>query len=1071
VRLVRAERLHDQQAALAETANAQTAALAEQVALLEPALRTGDERRAALEAAAAQAHAEIEALRQQSEDRGVLAHQASELGRTVVELEQQLAAQRGGVARAERERAAVIEELEETRRAQAEAEAVAAQRASAQQTLLDRLADEQRRLETESAARLVEAEAARALLAEERAASEALRADHRRAQEEGQDAARRLSETHRRLEDLSAALARRDAAVEAGTNERQRLTVQITKLAAQLRVAQETLVAAEGRSALERAAAEADRDTWKAQALSVNADVERLTAHAAELIEATARLESQRGAAAAENAALRAALDEARANHRQTETAVHADLTAAQRELERLSADLVAQRAALADRDEQLTALRREQDGARARDVEWQQTAAALRAEVAARTVELRDSAAERQELREARDTLERQLAAASATRARDEQAAHAAREQISLLEGERMTLRAALDDLTQQAAKVDAVHAAVLDEFRGDVATLKSQLAVGSAERASLAEKLQQAEQAITAGTAHAEHGRQQAAALADRCEHLEQTLAAAEARRAGLDGELVKARGEIEALRVHSADRGALAHQASELESRVRHLEEQLATQLADSTRIERQRRVLEEQLRAARERQEAAAVAAEREQATLRDTLTRTQEEHRQLDAAYALQANVAEALGRQVAELRTARDALAAELEGVRAAGQDGAHRLAETQQQMEELNGLLQQREAFFQTVTAEREGLAATTRKFERTAAELADERDQLRRTVTELTARLEQERHSHSEEKAALARDLAAQRERQPHAGPPDGSEGTSGLPPEVVAETVPLYQEPLAIERSAPLGALVEGTAEPLDALPQTPVRPHKVLVPTGELVLLDDGVSRDAACAALSGAGFEVATFPPTEAGVDAMLRRKVKCIMLNVGGGVAAWRTLRVLRERVGSRSLPILAYAMTQNAPAGFCFGRADFGLWPMDPARMIERLECLRPKLKRLLLLSADVDGMGRLREPLAAAKISTSLVLDGKQALEFATMVEPEAAILHLSPNCPSVSRAVAGLRAMEATRDLPLLLVLDKTAAPREDAFFAATTVQLVSKPAFRFTNLPEEIARVVG
>ena len=174
---------------------------------------------------------------------------------------------------------------------------------------------------------------------------------------------------------------------------------------------------------------------------------------------------------------------------------------------------------------------------------------------------------------------------------------------------------------------------------------------------------------------------------------------------------------------------------------------------------------------------------------------------------------------------------------------------------------------------------------------------------------------------------------------------------------------------------------------------------------------------------------------------------------------------------MLRERVGTRGVPILAYAMAPGASAGFCLGRADFGLWPMDPHQMTERLRRLQPKLTRLLTVSADIDGFGRLREPLSKARISTSMVLDGKQALEFASMVQPEAAVLHLSPGCPGIARAIAGLRANEATRDLPLLVLMDKTATSGEDAFYTTSVRQLLSKTEFRFSNLPEEIARVIG
>ena len=1073
-RLQQNQLAHVDQTRLVEESGRRAAKLEEHSAQLDQALRSAEERRASLEAQLAHASAEIEALRQQSDDRGVLAHQASELGRTVVELEQQLAAQRGDVARAERERAAVIEELEEAKRSHAEADAAAEQRHAAYQEMIEHLTNEQRRLEGENAARQADADALRALLADERAASEGLRTERARAQEEGQDATHRLSEMHRRFEELSGALAHRDAAVEAAVTERQRLTAQVTKLTSQLRAAQEALETAQGRSALERAAAESDRDTAKAQAVAARAEVERLSALTRELHDAVTELEAGRSTAATEGAALRRTLDEARANHRQTEAALRDALSTAQIELERLSTDSVAQREAIAERDEQVAALRGVQEAARARDAEWQQTTGALRGELAALTAQLRESGVERQQLHDARELLEAELTAAAAARSREEQTLLAARDHIRQLEEERAALRDALDGTRQQIAQAHAAQAAALEEVRSEAVELRKQLTAALGERTALSERLRRVERAATEQAAQADRDRQHAATLVDRCAQLEQTLATAEARRTGLDGELANARAEVDALRQQSADRGALAHQTSELGSQVRQLAEQLAAQQADAGRIERQRAALEDQLRAAREHQEAAASAAQLEEMALRDLLARSQEERRQLDVERAERARVTDALRAQVAEMRTALDELTTERERAHQEGQEVAGRLSEAQQRVEKLQGLLQERDALIQAAAVERAGLVDASRMADSAAADLLNERDELRRKLTELSNRLEQERAAHTEEKAVLARDMATQFEGQPPTAKSDAPEVASTVPPDGADDAVPLYQGPLAIERSAPLGAVVEGTPDPLDA-PDAPAvavaRPHKGVLPSGELVLLDEGALRDDACAALKGAGFEVAAFPPTESGVDEMLRRKVKCVMLNLGSGVAAWHTLRVLRERVGSRNLPILAYIMSKDVRAGFCFGRADFAIWPMDGARLIERLGRLRPKLKRLLALSADVDGMGRMREPLAQAKISTSIVLDGKQALEFAAMVDPEAAILQLSPNCPSVSRALAGLRTTEATRDLPLLLLLDKAPAPREDAFFTATTVQLLSKPAFQFTNLPEEIARVIG
>ncbi len=272
-----------------------------------------------------------------------------------------------------------------------------------------------------------------------------------------------------------------------------------------------------------------------------------------------------------------------------------------------------------------------------------------------------------------------------------------------------------------------------------------------------------------------------------------------------------------------------------------------------------------------------------------------------------------------------------------------------------------------------------------------------------------------------------------------------------------------------PLMIERAAPLSEVVDSSIEVADVTAtDAPVGAAAVV---GELVLLDQGGTGDAASAALAAAGFDATVLPPTAGGADEVARRKVRCVMLNVAQGVGAWQVLRDLRERVATRNVPILVYAMRADASAGFCLGRADFALWPSDPVRLIERLSRLRPKLRRVLALSADIDGMGQMRESFVEARISTSVVLDGKQALEFASMVDPEAAMLHVSPACPSAVRAITGLRASEATRQLPLLILLDKVPGPRDDSFLAGVVQQLLIKPTFRFENLPEEIARVIG
>src|SRR6185369_17236489 len=96
--------------------------------------------------------------------------------------------------------------------------------------------------------------------------------------------------------------------------------------------------------------------------------------------------------------------------------------------------------------------------------------------------------------------------------------------------------------------------------------------------------------------------------------------------------------------------------------------------------------------------------------------------------------------------------------------------------------------------------------------------------------------------------------------------------------------------------------------------------------------ELVLLDGTGRGDEAYTVLRNAGFEVSRGIPSDMTVDDLARRKISCVMLNLAAGPAAWRTLKMLRERAGTRTVPILAYLMAPDAQKGFCFGRTDFGI-------------------------------------------------------------------------------------------------------------------------------------------
>lgn len=997
---------------------------------------------------------EIESLRQQRADRDVLAEQAAALGRQVVDLEQQLAtaraeaaraqdqsasewetrlveleqhlaAVRGEAAQAERQRAALNEELETARRLQAQAEVTADRKLATLRDSVDRLTSDRRRLESLAAERSAELETQRATVADLLASLEQLRNERADSQAQGQDLARQLGEAHRRLEELGAQLRERDAGIAAATADRTKLTAQITKLTAQLHSQQEALDTLKGRVALDRATVEAERDRWKDQAEAARRELDTLLASADAVTRDAAEIAAARAAVEAEAAGLRRALEAERAGHQLQEGAWNEQLCALRDEVEQRGRELSSLHETLRQRDAQIEEL------SSARQAQ-QQAEAAARAELEALQGRLATAAAENEQLRGERADLETQIAAHQATQSEEVQVLthqlQTARTQLRALESDKSLLESALAEHQRRTHDLAGVHAAALGEMQAASEDLRRQIAELQAGRLQLLERAQRAEEGLADSTRQLEAEVNEQMRIRQLVAQLQQQLAASEERRGEIEAQATNLRGEIEAMRAATAERGALAEHAGELGQRIAELEQQVASLHGEVTRSERQRAALTEELGAAHALRAQLVEAAEGEQSRLRERLQQAAEERKRIEAIQAQQQGELESQRAQLAELRAALDEARNERLQLQQTGEDLAQQLLQAQQRIEEVSAQALEREAALQAAGADRQRLLEAVRAAEATAEMLAAQHG--------------------TEPVPASAADLP-------------------GLQAAAPAE---LDEGDLVIERSAPLGEVIEETAESAEPVVETHDEPVGISVdPVRELFLLDSGKRAEEAEAALKAAGFMVNHAAPTEQTAEELQQRSLGCILLNLAAGPQAWHSLKALRRKPATSSVPILAYLMPPDGK-GFCFGRADFGIWPIEPERLLAQLAGLKPDLKRLLAVSADIDGMGKLRDPLAKASISTSIVLDGKQALEFTTIVAPEAAVLHLAPETAAVARAITGIRGQEPTADLPLLLLLDDV-APREDAFFAATVRQLLIKGTFQFNRLPAEIARVMA
>ncbi len=234
----------------------------------------------------------------------------------------------------------------------------------------------------------------------------------------------------------------------------------------------------------------------------------------------------------------------------------------------------------------------------------------------------------------------------------------------------------------------------------------------------------------------------------------------------------------------------------------------------------------------------------------------------------------------------------------------------------------------------------------------------------------------------------------------------------------------------------------------------------------VANDEIVLFDgDEIGADAA-RQLAEFGHRVTALLPEPETVGQLAERPVSCAVINLAIP-SSWPTLRRLRNGSGSPRVPLVAYALAANAPKGFWLGPVDFAILPADQCDLPTLLSRMVPRVKRVLAMSNDIDVMSDVRTQLAEARISTAVVLDGRQALDLVPTIRPEAAVLHLSPSCVDVFRAIAGLRTAEISRDIPILFLLDSEAQPREEAFLTAGVRMLSGRGSLEPSELVDSLA----
>ncbi len=406
---------------------------------------------------------------------------------------------------------------------------------------------------------------------------------------------------------------------------------------------------------------------------------------------------------------------------------------------------------------------------------------------------------------------------------------------------------------------------------------------------------------------------------------------------------------------------------------------------------------------------------------------------QEEHTARQAA-ALQESAAQcqALEQQLAAAQSTARAYGDETQTLQA-------RLAELDAQASELRAL---REA----VCAAEQATAASRARVDALQEELRDAQAK-QRDVEVAAAHLRDELAASGETQQRLVRELA-EKELLLQSAEEDLGDLDLGLED---ADTV------LAIQRD---GTALDATV--IDAGHAAPASEPA----QGDLIVFDDTRTAAQTVARLVGLGHRASALPANAAGVEQLRGRHVAAAAVNVAGA-AAWELLHHLRNGSAMARMPLLAYALADDAPNAFWLGPIDVAILPAGQLDLANALAELAPKVKRVIAMGSDIDVMSQVRTQLVGAGISTAVVLDGRQALDLLAVIRPEAAVLHVSPNTADLFRVIAGVRSADVTRGIPILFLLDAQAPAQTEVSLSAGLRALTSRADLSADRLAETLA----
>jgi CheY-like chemotaxis protein len=184
-------------------------------------------------------------------------------------------------------------------------------------------------------------------------------------------------------------------------------------------------------------------------------------------------------------------------------------------------------------------------------------------------------------------------------------------------------------------------------------------------------------------------------------------------------------------------------------------------------------------------------------------------------------------------------------------------------------------------------------------------------------------------------------------------------------------------------------------------------------------------------------------------------------------------VDGWEVITRLKSDEATSEIPVVVVSVVDNPELGMALGAMDYFVKPVDGKELVTRLNRFHLDKAEIRVLVVDDQAANRswLTKTLEPAGFTVVPASGGREAIELARTIKPDFVLLDLMMPEVTGFDVVEALRADEATREVPIMVLTASNLSEEDKRLLNGRVSQVLSRGSVGTSDIVGLLRRVVA